>query len=274
MYSLTKRSFVSRFAALVVLLASCSGPAGSSAPVQSQGALADSSTSGGSLAALAEGGTHAVLGAAGISTAGSPIGGLAGFHAWAGMGPIGSEVKAAAVSPPQAPEGSVHGQITTQPAQAAKHGVVYLEDGPLNRVVDTRLDDHKMTFFPFVSLMTAGGTLTYVNSEPFPDSAYSLSNEKWDFGLVESRGSRKRVFPNPGIYTILCQLHPNQVAYLIVSPSSYYARTDKNGQYIMSNVPAGTYEAVAWAPRLPLKRQSVTITPGGDVVLDFSLKRN
>jgi hypothetical protein len=129
-----------------------------------------------------------------------------------------------------------------------------------------------MTFFPYVSVMTVGGTLTYVNSEPFPDTAFSMSNEKWDFGLVESRGVRKRKFHNAGAYTILCRLHPNQLAFLVVSPSSFIARADKTGEFVMSNVPAGSYELVAWAPRVKSEQKDVTVT-NGETTVDFDLKR-
>jgi hypothetical protein len=168
--------------------------------------------------------------------------------------------------------GTIRGKVKTQPAQSAQYALVYLRNGPLDSVIDAKLDDHKMTFFPYVSVMTVGGTLTYVNSEPFPDTAFSMSNEKWDFGLVESRGVRKRKFHNAGAYTILCRLHPNQLAFLVVSPSSFIARADKTGEFVMSNVPAGSYELVAWAPRVKSEQKDVTVT-NGETTVDFDLKR-
>lgn len=168
--------------------------------------------------------------------------------------------------------GTIRGKVKTQPAQSAQYALVYLRNGPLDSVIDAKLDDHKMTFYPYVSVMTVGGTLTYVNSEPFPDTAFSMSNEKWDFGLVESRGVRKRKFDNAGAYTILCRLHPNQLAFLVVSPSSFIARADKTGEFVMPNVPAGSYELVAWAPRVKSEQKNVTVSSGESTV-DFDLKR-
>jgi plastocyanin len=168
--------------------------------------------------------------------------------------------------------GTIRGKVKTQPAQSAQYALVYLRNGPLDSVIDAKLDDHKMTFYPYVSVMTVGGTLTYVNSEPFPDTAFSMSNEKWDFGLVESRGVRKRKFDNAGAYTILCRLHPNQLAFLVVSPSSFIARADKTGEFVMPNVPAGSYELVAWAPRVKSEQKDVTVI-NGESTVDFDLKR-
>ncbi len=168
-------------------------------------------------------------------------------------------------------KGSLSGSITTTPAQAAQYAVVYLENAPVEQVANARLDDHKMTFMPYVSTMTVGGTLTYVNSEPFPDTAFSMSNEGWDFGLVPSKGVRTRQFPKPGNYTVLCRLHPNQVAFLLVLPSSYYAQADKKGAFEITGIPAGTYNVVAWAPRLKSSTQSVQIQ--GATNVNFSLRR-
>jgi plastocyanin len=178
------------------------------------------------------------------------------------------------VPPPvELPRGTLKGVVSTTPTQTRQHAIVYIENAPLEKVIDTTLDDVKLTFVPHVSVMTAGGTLNYVNRHPFPDSAFSGSNEKFDFGVVEANGRRKRKFENAGIYTLLCHIHPNQVGFLVVTPSSYFARVDKQGNFEIPNVPAGNYEVVAWAPRLKLQRQNVTIVSGAEAVLAFELSK-
>ena len=167
--------------------------------------------------------------------------------------------------------GTIRGTVKTHPAQSAQYAVVYLENGPLEKTIDTKIDDEKMAFVPYVSVMTVGGKLTYVNSEPFPDTAFSLSNEKWDFGMVEAHGRRTRTFENAGYYTVLCHLHPNELAFLLVLPSSFIARADKKGEYVMPNVPAGDYELVAWAPRVKKEIRKVTVA-NGELSADFDLK--
>jgi len=196
---------------------------------------------------------------------------MASSPALASAAPVTAPTPVEAAAP-QSKLVTIKGRVKTQPAQSAQHAVVYLENGPIESAIDAKLDDHKMTFYPFVSIMTVGGTLTYVNSEPFPDTAFSMSNEKWDFGMVESKGVRKRKFANAGVYTILCRLHPNQLAYLVVSPSSFVVRANKSGEFVMPNVPAGNYEVVAWAPRVTVGRQSVTLSEA-ETTVDFDLKR-
>jgi plastocyanin len=206
--------------------------------------------------------------------------GVAGANAMAPAG-VTSPSSVALVSPAPPAEkatssgprlGILRGKVTTVPASSAQHAVVYLSNAPIGKIVDAKLDDQRMNFSPFVSVLTVGGTLTYVNSEPFPDTAYSMSNEKWDFGMVESHGSRKRKFEKPGVYNVLCRLHPNQLAFLVVTPSSYFSRANKSGEFVMIDVPAGSYDVVAWAPRVKSEHKTVIVAEG-EVTLDFELNR-
>jgi hypothetical protein len=62
------------------------------------------------------------------------------------------------------------------------------------------------------------------------------------------------------------------LGYVVVAPSSYFAKTDGKGHYSIKNVPPGTYKATAWSPRLPTATQSVSVKDG-DATLDFELHR-
>jgi hypothetical protein len=177
----------------------------------------------------------------------------------------------AAAPAPAVQRWPVSGTVKTTPAAAAQHAVVYLENAPLDRVVDGVMKGAHMALHPYVLVMTLGGKLTFVNQEPFPDHLFSPSHEKWDFGILPIGGQRSRELKTVGVYTALCNLHPNEAAFIVVSPSSYFARTDKQGDFVIADVPAGTYDAVAWAPRLKPARQSITVSGPG--TLSFELKR-
>lgn len=201
--------------------------------------------------------------------------GVATF-ASAGVGTVSALATSTSVPepppPPPAPaRWTLSGSVQTKPAAAAKQAVVYLENGPLDRVVNGEMTGAKMALHPYVLVMTAGGTYTFINKEPFPDSAYSPNLEKFNFGILPVGGTRSRELKTPGAYTVLCSLHPNEVAFIVVSPSSYFAKTDDQGNFSMADVPAGTYDVVAWAPRLKPAKQSVTVDR--DQTLSFELRR-
>ena len=59
---------------------------------------------------------------------------------------------------------------------------------------------------------------------------------------------------------------------MIVTPSSYFARSDKSSAFAIENVPPGTYDLVAWSPRVKSDHRSVTVA-GDELVVDFELRR-
>jgi plastocyanin len=165
--------------------------------------------------------------------------------------------------------------VATNPYHTIKNGgVVYLEDGPKIPGVSLSgtLDNHDMTFVPYIVVIVAGGSVIFTNTDPVTHNVFSPDNEKWDLGEIPQNGSVVKRFDTPGNYTILCNLHPSMLAYLVVSPSSYFARTDAEGAFVLKNVPPGTYRLTAWVPRLKPVTQSVTVGDG-EVTANFNVER-
>jgi len=84
--------------------------------------------------------------------------------------------------------------------------------------------------------------------------------------------ARSHVFPNAGNYALLCNVHPAMLGYLVVTPSSYYAKADAQGHFAIKGVPPGTYKVTAWAPRQKTITQTVTLKDT-DVTTNFELHR-
>ncbi len=170
--------------------------------------------------------------------------------------------------------GEIVGKITATPAYLQSVAAVWLEDAPKEpgRGMTARIDNHQMLFTPMVTVITAGGAVTFNNTDPFPHNVFSPDG-KFNMGTIPQNGSAApKRFDKPGTFTLLCNLHPNMVAYLVVSPSSYYAKTDANGRFRIKDVPPGTYKITAWAPRLATVTESVTLS-GAQATADFELHR-
>ncbi|HEX7604074.1 MAG TPA: carboxypeptidase regulatory-like domain-containing protein, partial [Polyangiaceae bacterium] len=170
-----------------------------------------------------------------------------------------------------ATRGTITGTVVSMPPSAAKNAVIYLEDGPTDKVVNVSIDNQQMTFSPYVAVATVGGAVTFVNSDPFPHNIFSPDGEKWDLGQIAQHGSKTKKFEKEASYVLLCNMHPNMKGYLLVVPSSVYAKADGKGGYSLKDVPAGTYKITAWAPGVKPVTQSVTVA--GDVSSSFELKR-
>ena len=167
------------------------------------------------------------------------------------------------------------GTVTARPAAlGGKNIIVYLVDGPSAPGTGTKaeIDQRGMTFLPLVTPIAAGGSIVFLNNDPFPHNIFTPDGTKFNLGNLSRGQTVTRPFDTPGAYTLLCNLHPGMIAYVVVTPSTYFTRADKDGRYSMQGVPAGTYKVSAWGPRLVTQTQSVTVG-AGDSAADFQLQR-
>ena len=183
-------------------------------------------------------------------------------------------VPSAEAGPAVVAKATITGTLTTTPAAAAATAVVYLEDGPIepNAKMSVTVDNSKMSFYPYVAVIPVGGKVIFHNSDPFPHNVFSPDGEKFNMGNIPQNGAHQRVFHTPGPFTLLCNLHPGMLGYLLVTPSTWWAKTDAKGKFVMKHVPSGTYKVTAWAPRQAPITQSVTVAEG-DVTINFDLHR-
>jgi hypothetical protein len=129
-----------------------------------------------------------------------------------------------------------------------------------------------MEFVPNIVTVAAGGSVIFTNTDPMAHNVFSPDGEKWNLGEIPQNGSVVKRFDTPGSYVVLCNLHQSMRAYLLVSPSSYFARSGPDGAFAIKNVPPGTYHVSAWAPRLRKATQAVTVG-GEETTANFSLER-
>jgi hypothetical protein len=85
--------------------------------------------------------------------------------------------------------------------------------------------------------------------------------------------SRERQFKNLGVYSQLCSVHPEMLAWVFVGQNPYAVAVDpKDGSFTIKGVPPGTYSVAVWNSKLKAPAQSVTVTSGKTDV-NFSVKR-
>jgi plastocyanin len=119
---------------------------------------------------------------------------------------------------------------------------------------------HK-AFVPNFAVVARGTTVEFPNWDDFEHNVFSISKAAPAFDLDRyPRGqSKSRVFDKVGVVQLFCNIHPFMRAMVVVTPNSYFSRADSSGRFVISNVPAGKYELVAWQERCDERRTDVTI---------------
>ena len=76
-------------------------------------------------------------------------------------------------------------------------------------------------------------------------------------------------FNRTGRVDVLCSIHTQMSAVVLVLENSFFAKTDDQGRYVIPGLPAGEYTVRAWHERLPSVRRKVTVNESGEVRVDF-----
>jgi plastocyanin len=138
------------------------------------------------------------------------------------------------------------------------------------------IDQKGLMFQPHLTVVQQGTTVEFLNSDKVAHNVFWTSvggNKKLGHNLGTWPQGEKRAFKfdNPGVAPLLCNVHPEMSAYVVVVPTPYYATTDKSGEYKIENIPDGSYTVTAWHEGA--KNQSKPVNVSGDTKADFTLSK-
>ena len=176
--------------------------------------------------------------------------------------------------------GDIQGKITAKGRKHNGDAVIYIQkiEGktfqPLKEPVT--MDQKNLVFIPHVLPVLKGTTVGFRNSDDVLHNVFSPDDcaEKFNLGTWPKGETRSYTFKNPGCITVmLCNVHPEMEAYVIVLETPYYAVSEKDGSYIIKNVPAGKYTLKVWHEKLKEQSVEITVPEGGSVTQNFELKR-
>jgi len=138
------------------------------------------------------------------------------------------------------------------------------------------IDQRGLVFQPHLTAVQVGTTVDFLNSDSVAHNVFWTSiggNKKLAHNLgTWPKGEKKSFkFDTPGAVPILCNVHPEMTAYLVVVPTPYFATSDQTGNYKIENVPDGSYTVTAWHEGA--KNQSKPVAVSGDTKADFTLSK-
>src|SRR5450755_2662507 len=172
------------------------------------------------------------------------------------------------------------GTISGKVSGVTGESVVYVEaiagktfPAPTTKPV---IDQKGLMFTPHIVAVQQGTTVEFLNSDKVAHNVFWISvggNKKLGHNLGTWPQGEKRSFKfdAPGAVPLLCNVHPEMGGYIVVSPTPYFAVTDKSGNYKIDNVPDGSYTVKAWHEGA--KDQSKPVAVAGDSKADFILSK-
>jgi plastocyanin len=172
--------------------------------------------------------------------------------------------------------GTIHGKVSGVSGES----VVYVEaipgktfPAPTQHIT---IDQKGLMFVPHITAVAQGTTVEFLNSDSVAHNVFwpSISgNKKLGHNLgTWPKGQRQSFkFDNPGVVSLLCNVHPEMAAYVIVSPTPYFAETNAAGEFKIENVPDGAYTVTAWHEGA--KNKSNPVKVAGDTAADFTLSK-
>jgi plastocyanin len=141
------------------------------------------------------------------------------------------------------------------------------------QVTTTHVKQEGAEFLPHVLPVMAGTTVEWPNNDSIYHNVFSISEvHPFDLDLYKGNPKEKaQTFDRPGRVDVFCSIHANMHCVVLVLQNPYFAATDGNGRYTITNVPPGTYKLKAWQERMPADEREITVPTNGEVKADFVL---
>jgi len=176
----------------------------------------------------------------------------------------------------EAQPATLSGKVSVRNARDNSNAVVYIEKIPGKTFSPPRdplpLDQRDLKFIPHVLPILVGTKVAFPNSDVVRHHVFSPGpTQKFSLGTYRVGETKYLVFNSPGIVDLLCNIHAEMSAYVVVTETPYYAVSDSQGNYAIENLPPGRYVVRVWHERnskFPPREIEVI----GDLKENFELK--
>ncbi|HSD09660.1 MAG TPA: plastocyanin/azurin family copper-binding protein [Candidatus Binatia bacterium] len=180
---------------------------------------------------------------------------------------------AAALSAAPLHAGSIGGTATVD-GSAAVGGVVALEGAPEKPAPSSApravMDQKNLAFVPALLPVVAGTTVEFTNSDHVQHNVFSPSEVggKFNLGTYGPGAARSVTFSKPGEVLVLCNIHMEMEARILVLKDPYFSPVGTDGRFEIRDVPAGTYALRLWRGGWLSFRRTVEVSEIGALTVE------
>lgn len=128
------------------------------------------------------------------------------------------------------------------------------------------IEQEKMRFKPFLSIVPPGTTLSFVNRDAFDHHIRATAppggrDFELRIGPAGSKPGETRI-DAPGRYALGCHLHSQMRGYVLVTETPWFGKTDEAGQLRLADLPDGVAEVSMVHPEQFLDQAAQKVTLG------------
>jgi plastocyanin len=163
------------------------------------------------------------------------------------------------------------GKVNAVGLRSAENIAVYIDSVPGKTftapTAHVTVDQSHLAFAPHVVVVQQGTTVEFKNDDNVGHNVYwpAIHHDKklahnmgtWPQGL-----SKPFTFTEVGDVPLLCNVHPEMSGYIFVVPTPYFAVTDKDGNFLIKDVPPGQYTLKTSSENGKPVTQPVTVASG------------
>ncbi len=147
--------------------------------------------------------------------------------------------------------------------------IVYVEKVPGTfNASRAKMGQQNKVFHPFVLPVVRGTTVEFHNGDDLQHNVFGVGADEFNLGTFSKGLVREHTFNKEGEVAILCNVHPEMEAYVLVLDNPYFAQADSSGKFHIANVPPGSYVLKAWYGG-KTKKQTVTVPATGTLTATF-----
>ena len=155
--------------------------------------------------------------------------------------------------------------LVTVSGRAAANAVVWIDAGsaPAGRVANAVLRQRSLKFAPQVLAVRTGTVVDFPNDDRVFHNVFSFRDGKrFDLGVYPVGSTRQVTFTKTGVSRLFCNIHPNMAGYVVVVDTPWFATSDAEGRFRITDVEPGTYTWQAWRAAGPDVSGSISVRAG------------
>jgi plastocyanin len=130
------------------------------------------------------------------------------------------------------------------------------------------IEQRAQKFVPHVLPILRGTLVRFPNNDRVRHNVFSPAGpHPFNFGIYPPGGVKELKLDELGTIMLLCNIHENMSAYVLVLQNPYFTLVGADGHYSLSGVPAGSYTLSLWAEGKVVATRKITVR--GDAEVDF-----